>query len=1015
MRNKGVVIVLTIIITALCLYYLSFTLVALKINQDAVKQATEANGNVDLLKKQRYLDSLWNKPVYDLLGAEFTYKEVKDNELALGLDLQGGMHVVLEVSPADIVKGLAGNSADPTFMEALKNARERQKKDQASYAELFRQEYKKLNPSQQLAALFASSANKDRIRQNASDNDVVKFLDKEIEEAIDRSYTILKTRIDQFGTAAPSVQRLQGTGGIQIEVPGADNPQRIKKLLQGVARLEFWDVIEPSDPMMGPVFNAINTTLVKEAQAERQAAKNSATEAPSTPTQDITALSADTTKSGNALEDALAQTDSSKAANILDSLRSVGVSPLMSLSNPAAPFLYNLRDTATINKALKKESVKSILRSKNIGWFWDVKPQQEVTPGVDDLFLNFVNLGRTGKPLLSGEVITDARADFDQYARNAVSMNMSAAGARTWAKMTAAAAAKSPRGRIAIVLDNYVYTAPYVQGEIPNGNSQITGSFDTEEAKDLANVLKAGSLPAPTRIVEEAIVGPTLGQVAADQGLISMAAGLALVVLFMVAYYSKGGWVANIALLFNVFFILGILAQVDAALTLPGIAGIVLTLGMAVDANVLIYERIKEELRHGRKLMDAINKGFERAFATIFDSNLTTLITTVFLIILGQGPLRGFGVTLAIGIITSFFTSVYISRVIIHWMTKKGDASNISFDSAIARSVNRRRNYDFIGVRKINYIITTTFILLGSAVILFNGLNLGVDFKGGRSYVVTFGEPVDATAMKASLTEAFEGAGTEVKNYDGNTSLKVTTSWLIDDDSEETTEKVKTALISGLKTATGKEYQENPTNVAKDHFTIGSSTKVGATVADDIKNSAWKASLFSMIGIFLYILLRFRGVSYSIGAIVATIHDTFFVFAAFGIAELFGFSFEIDQVFVAAILTVIGYSLNDTVIIFDRIREYLSFGSNHNRAQVFNDAINSTLSRTLITSGTTLAMVLVLLIFGGESMRGFSFALLVGVGVGTYSSIFIAAPVVLDFDRQAEKLKSKDKVVAKPA
>jgi SecD/SecF fusion protein len=763
------------------------------------------------------------------------------------------------------------------------------------------------------------------------------------------------------------------------------------------------------------VFAAINATLVRDAKAEQKAAAAKASETKTTPDKDLSSLNAETDTTTSALENALSKTDST-GNGVIDSLNNLGVSPLMSLwSTSETPFLYNIRDTATINAALKKESVASILRSKKIGWFWDVKPQSEITPGVDDLFLNFVNLGRNGKPLLSGEVITDARADFDQYARNAVSMSMSATGARTWAKMTAAASAKNPRGRIAIVLDNYVYTAPTVQNEIPNGNSQITGSFETEEAKDLANVLKAGSLPAPTRIVEEAIVGPTLGQVAANQGLISMAAGLALVVIFMVVYYSKGGWVANIALLFNVFFILGILAQVDAALTLPGIAGIVLTLGMAVDANVLIYERIKEELRHGRKLVDAINTGFKRAFATIFDSNLTTLITTAFLIILGQGPLKGFGVTLAIGIITSFFTAVYISRVIIEWMIRKGDQSKISFDSFLSRSVSRRRTFDFIGVRKVNYLISSTFILLGIAVILFNGLNLGVDFKGGRSYVVTFGQPVDATAMKSSLTTAFEGAGTEVKNYDGNTSLKVTTSWLIDDDSEETTEKVKNTLIAGLEQTTGKKYQENPSNIDADHFTIGSSTKVGATVADDIKNSAWKASLFSMIGIFLYILFRFRGVSYSVGAVIATIHDTFFVFAAFGIAELFGFSFEIDQVFVAAILTVIGYSLNDTVIIFDRIREYLSFGANHNRAQVFNDAINSTLSRTLITSGTTLGMVLVLLIFGGESMRGFSFALLVGVSIGTYSSIFIAAPVVLDFDKQVAKGREKDKLVAKPA
>lgn len=1012
MRNKGVVIVLTIIITALCLYYLSFTLVTFKVNQEAIEQATSSDGTVDLQKKQHYLDSLWSKPVYDLLGAEFTYKEVKDNELALGLDLQGGMHVVLEVSPADIIKGLSGDSQEGNFTTALHNARERQKTSQESYAELFRQEFKKLAPDQSLASLFASSANKDRIRQNADDDEVVTFLDKEIEDAISRSYTILKTRIDQFGTSQPSVQRLQGSGGIQIEVPGADNPQRIKKLLQGVARLEFWDVIEPNDPIMGPVISAINTTLVKEQQAERKATPAAAEEKPAT---DLSALSADTTKS--ALEQQLAATDSTKAADLLDSLRNIGVSPLISLSSPEAPLLYNIRDTSEINTALKKESVKAILRSKNIGWFWDVKPQPEVTPGVEDLFLNFVNLGRTGKPLLSGEVITDARADFDQYARNAVSMNMSATGARIWAKMTAAAAAKQPRGRIAIVLDNYVYTAPSVQGEIPNGNSQITGSFETEEAKDLANVLKAGSLPAPTRIVEEAIVGPTLGQVAASQGLISMAAGLALVVIFMVAYYSKAGWVANIALLFNIFFILGILAQLDAALTLPGIAGIVLTMGMAVDANVLIYERIKEELKAGRRLIDAINKGYERAFSSIFDSNVTTLITTIFLFVLGQGPLKGFGITLMVGIITSFFTSVYISRVIVEWMVRKGDQSKLSFDSPLARMWNSRRYYDFIGMRKINYIVSVAIIVLGFSLILINGLNLGVDFKGGRSYIVTFNEPVDATSMKVALTNAFEEAGTEVKNYDGNTSLKVTTSWLIDDDTDETAERVKTALVTGLEGATGKKYQENPSNLDNEHFTIGSSSKVGATVADDIKGSAWQASLFSLLGIFFFILARFKGLSYSVGAVVATVHDTMFVFAAFGIAGALGFGFEIDQVFVAAILTVIGYSINDTVIIFDRIREFLSFGASHDRMKIFNEAINSTLSRTLITSGTTLIVVVVLLLFGGEVMRGFSFALLIGIGVGTYSSIFIAAPVVLDFDRQMARKKgttSDGKLVTKP-
>jgi SecD/SecF fusion protein len=551
-----------------------------------------------------------------------------------------------------------------------------------------------------------------------------------------------------------------------------------------------------------------------------------------------------------------------------------------------------------------------------------------------------------------------------------------------------------------------------VQGEIPNGNSQITGSFELEEAKDLANVLKAGSLPAPTRIVEEAIVGPTLGDVARNQGLISMGAGLALVVIFMVAYYSKGGWVANIALLFNIFFILGILAQLNAALTLPGIAGIVLTMGMAVDANVLIYERIKEELRMGRMLRDAIQKGYSRAFDTIFDSNLTTLLTAIFLFVLGQGPLKGFAIVLMIGIATSFFSAVYISRVIVEWMVRKGDQAKVSFESGMSSAVKQRKYFDFIGTRKIAYLASGAIIVVGFVIIAIQGLNLGVDFKGGRSYVVTFSKPVAPTDVKVALSDAFEQTGTEVKTYDADNVMKVTTSYLVDDESDEADEKVKNALIQGIQKFSGLSYKEGDAKVDDKSFTISSSTKVGATIADDIKNSAWEASLFSLIAIFLYILVRFKKWTFSAGAIIATVHDSLFVIASFGIAGLFGLKFEVDQVFVAALLTIIGYSINDTVIIFDRIREYVAMGTSHNRARIFNDAINSTLSRTLITSGTTLIVVVVLLFFGGEVLRGFSFALFIGITVGTFSSIFIAAPVVLDFDRSESK---EEKAVAKAA
>jgi SecD/SecF fusion protein len=649
------------------------------------------------------------------------------------------------------------------------------------------------------------------------------------------------------------------------------------------------------------------------------------------------------------------------------------------------------------------------LMPRTLGYFWDVKPNSSIAPGVEALQLNFVNLGRSGQPLLGGEVISDARLDYDQFARPAVTMNMNATGARAWLKITGAAAAKSPQGRIAIVLDNFVYTAPTVQGEIPNGNSQITGSFTLEEAKDLANVLKAGSLPAPTRIVEEAIVGPSLGKTAQNQGIISMACGLAIVVLFMVAYYAKGGLVANVALMFNVFFILGILAQLNAALTLPGIAGIVLTMGMAVDANVLIFERIREEMRNGKGLREAIKRGFERAFASIFDSNLTTFLTAFFLFVLGQGPLRGFAITLMIGIATSFFSAVYISRVIIEWMVRKGDQSNISFTTRFSALFEGAQHFNFISARKITYLVSGLVILIGFILMFVQGLNLGVDFKGGRSFVVTFNKPVVATDLRVALSNSFDKQGTEVKNYGSNNVMKVTTSYLIDDDSDTADETVKAALITGVEGFTSLKYVEQDNQIDDQHFTISSSSKVGATVADDIKNSAFQASLFSLLGIFLYILFRFSKWQYSAGAIIATLHDALFVFAAFAIARAFGFSFEIDQVFVAAILTIIGYSINDTVIIYDRIREQLKLGTQHDRIHIFNEALNITLSRTLITSGTTLFVVVVLLFFGGEVLRGFSFALFVGIVVGTYSSIFIAAPVVIDFDKAADRVEEKGK------
>lgn len=997
MKNKGFVITVTIIVTTLCLFYLSFTMVSQNVQEDAIRYATDEHGVIDLGKKQVYLDSIWSKPVYNFFGVEYTYSEVKNNELSLGLDLQGGMHVTLEVSPGAIIRGLSGNAKDSTILRALAAAGQKQKNSQALFSELFFESFKEENPNTRLAPLFANSATRDRISINDSDEQVMQVINAEIESAIDRSYTILKNRIDQFGTTQPNIQKLPGTGWIQVEIPGVDNPERIRKLLQGVARLEFWDVVDASG--ISSSLSAINGLLVSEQRLRPSEVIVDTSAVGALPGE---AASSDSVPSE--LEKQLAGASDSARVG-LDSLQNANISPLISQSSPPGYYRYPLRDTADINSIFKRNDVRNLM-PRNVAVYWGNKLDKD--GGTEALQLYFLDVGRTGKPKLTGEVINDARQDLDEYSRPSVSMTMNAAGTRIWARMTAEATNKTPKGRIAIVLDNLVYSAPFVNSEIPNGNSQITGNFTLDEAKDLANVLKAGSLPAPTRIVEEAVVGPTLGKVAQNQGLLSAAAGLALVVIFMVAYYSRGGFVANLALLFNVFFILGILAQptIGAALTLPGIAGIVLTIGMAVDANVLIFERIKEELLHGRKLKDAIRVGYERAFWTIFDSNLTTLLTGFFLFVLGQGPIKGFATTLIIGILTSFFTAVYISRVVVEWMTRRGDESKISFETFLSRAVKKRRHFDFVGKSKIAYTISSSFIVLGFVLLFVRGLNLGVDFKGGRSYIVSFNKPIVGTDLKVGLANVFENAGSEVKNYESNSTVKITTSYLIDDDSDEADDKVRAALIGGLERYTGLQYSDNESQVDDRHFAISSSTKVGATVADDIKNSAWEASLFSLIAIFVYILIRFRKWQYSAGAVIATLHDALFVVAAFVVAGVAGMSFEVDQGFVAALLTIIGYSINDTVIIFDRIREYIHFGTSHDRRKIFNDAINDTLSRTFITAGTTLIVVTVLLVFGGEVLRGFSFALLVGIVVGTYSSIFVASPAVLDLDREAKRQES---------
>ena len=572
-------------------------------------------------------------------------------------------------------------------------------------------------------------------------------------------------------------------------------------------------------------------------------------------------------------------------------------------------------------------------------------------------------------------------------------MQMNSNGAKLWRKLTS----NNINRRIAIVLDNYVYSAPVVQNEIPNGNSQITGNFTIDEAQDLANILKAGTLPAPTTIVEDVVIGPTLGKVAQQQGIKSILSGLIIVILFMIFYYARGGFVANVALFFNIFFILGILAQLSASLTLPGIAGIVLTIGMSIDANVLIFERIKEELRNGAILKQAISSGYNKAYTSIIDANATTLLVGIILFNLGQGPVKGFAVTLIIGIICSFFSAVFITRVIVEYLSKKGENSNLNFSFSFSRNFMSKINFDFLSKRKIAYVFSSSFISFGIICYIVKGLVLGVDFKGGRSYVISFDEPYNTSEMETSLSQVFDNKGVEVKTFGNSTTFKVTTSYLIDDESDDADLNVKNQLIKGLEQFTNKSFVEDDSRVDNKNFTISSSSKVGATIADDIKNSSYLSGILALLVIFLYILIRFRKWQFSTGAVVALLHDTLFVLSAFSIANFFGISYEVDQVFIAAILTIIGYSINDTVVVFDRIRETMGLKVGGNLIPLVNESINKTLSRTIITSMTTFIVVLVLFLFGGPSLGGFSFALLIGIMIGTYSSVFVATPIMVEF------------------
>ena len=994
MQSKGLIKFLVIVVSIACLYSLSFTFVTNKVER---KAAEYAKG--DMAKEQAYLDSVAGEEVYNLGVAKFTYREAKAHELALGLDLKGGMNVTMEISLDELVRNLANNPDDEKFNAALESAVQKSKSVNRGVVDLFVEEYQASGAGTPLASFFATTDNASLINANSSVNDVRSFLDKEADNAIQNSYKILRTRIDKFGVASPNIQIQQGTNRILIELPGVNDQERVRKLLQGSAELEFYQTHDNFEvyPLLENI-NGILAASLKSDKPAQAAAQNDSTKATGSEDNLLANLAgAGETKDST---DTAAASDELAASNplfsILNPATYMGPNGQPSLQPGAMVGIANLRDTARVNAYLSRPEVQATIPS-NLKFLWSVKPEQR-TPNFISLYA-IKTAGTENGAVLSGDVIVDARDDFDQNNRPVVSMSMNSEGAREWRRITAEAA-QNNQAAIAIVLDGVVYSAPSVNEEIGGGNSSISGNFTIEDTKDLANVLKAGRLPTTAKIVEEAIVGPSLGQAAIDAGLNSSAIALVVVMIFMIAYYNRAGIAANIAVLFNVFFLMGVLASLGAVLTLPGIAGIVLTMGTAVDANVLIYERIREEQGLGKSIRQAITDGYKHAMPSILDSQITTFLVGIVLFFFGSGPILGFATTLMVGIITSLFTSIFISRLIFEFMLSKNWSISVSFPWSAKTLQNA--NYNFIKKRKALYGISVIISVICIAAIFVKGFTLGVDFSGGRTYTVAYDHTVDLEEVRANLDEVF-GLTTEVKTFGNDNQVRITTTYHIQETNDEADKEVLDKLNQGLSKVQGNNYE------------ILSSQKVGPSIATDIKDRAIWSAVFSVLIIAGYILIRFHKWQYSIGAAIATVHDAIILLGLFSILDgIVPFSLDIDQHFVAAILTVIAYSVNDTVVVFDRLREYLAKPNAHKEdfATTVNSAINSTLSRTIITSLTIIFVLAVLFVFGGEVIRGFSFAILIGVIVGTYSSIFMAAPSVYDLgkgkhlvEEKAEKVK----------
>lgn len=979
MQGKGFIKFMAVLLGLICLYALSFNFVNAGVEKDAKEFAKG-----DPLKEKEYLDSMANVKVYPVLG--FTYQFTKGKEINLGLDLKGGMNVTMEISLVELVSSLAGNPTDPAFNTALQNAEKRITEGGKDFVAIFVDEFEKIKPGVKLADYFASQDNSRDIKANSSNADVQKFLSAEANSAIDRSFTILRSRIDGFGVVSPNMQKQEGSNRILIELPGIQDRDRVRKLLSGTAELQFWHVYQIQE--VYSLLENIDKTL--------------AASLPSTTVEE------DSTKNNESKLASLRNKAEAKDSLEIQKNQLSKTNPMLSLfqfplvQGPQGPQLnpqsaiigyVDKKDTAKVNSYLRRPEVAANIPS-NMKFMWSVKP--------DQLYKRFELYAikittPDGKPELGGEAIADSRNDFDEAGKPAVSMNMNVEGIAKWKKMTADASADPNNKRaIAIVLDNQVYTAPTVNGEIPNGNSSITGNFTSEDTKDLSNILKAGKLPAPAKIVGEYVVGPTLGQEAINNGLLSFVIAFVVILVFMALYYNKAGWVANLALLINLFFIFGILISLGAVLTLPGIAGIVLTIGLSVDANILIFERVREELAHGKSTETAIKDGFKHAMSSIIDSNATLFILGLILMFFGTGPIRGFATTLCIGILSSLFAAVLISRVVFDSMLKR--KQNITFDNNLTRNAFKDVAINFVKHRKKYYIGSLIIILLGIGFyVKHGGFNLGIDFKGGRTFLVEFDRDMNTAEVKEKLEAVFGlDEQTEVKTAGGNNKLKITTTYHIADTHPNADKIVEKALDEGLK-ATGAK------------FTTGSSQKVTPIVANDILMGAYGAVIVSCILMFIYILIRFKKWEYGLGAIVALIHDVALVLSFYTILDgVLPFSLEIGQDFIAAILTVMGYTMLETVIVFDRIREKLSHAGKkevygEERITLINFALNSTLSRTILTSLTVLFVLLAIFIFGGDSIRGFIFALLIGRVIGTYSSLCISTPIVIDFGKNKEK------------